>query len=361
VADSPAAALPVPIETDALIVGAGPVALFAVFELGLLEVGAQVVDSLPFVGGQCIELYADKPIYDIPALPFATGAELIERLQRQIAPFAAGFHLGQQVSEVALREDGRFDVATDAGQRFVAKAVVIAAGVGSFQPRRLKIEGLDAWRERQLFHRDPGPEATAGRRVVIVGNGEAAVTAALDAVEAGAASVTVVHRRDDFDAPTPLLLRFQSARTNGRIEVVTAQPSGMQSEGDLLQGLVVDGSDDSAKTLALDLLLVLLGWSPKLGPIAQWGLALQRKQLIVDTERFETSTPGIHAIGDAVTYPGKQKLIVSGFHEATLAAYAIAERVYPDRAQPLLYTTTSPKLHRLLGVDPANPAPPSLR
>jgi len=360
VAELSAAAPPAPTETDALIVGAGPVALFAVFELGLLEVGIQVVDSLPFVGGQCIELYADKPIYDIPALPFATGAELIERLQKQIAPFKAGFHLGQQVSEVTLREDGRFDVATDAGQRFIAKAVVIAAGVGSFQPRGLKIEGLDAWRERQLFHRDPGAETTAGRRVVIVGNGEAAVTAALDAVDAGATSVTVVHRRDDFDAPTPLLLRFQSARMNDSIEVVTAQPSGMQGEGNVLQGLVVDGSDGGARTLPLDVLLVLLGWSPKLGPIAQWGLALQRKQLIVDTERFETSTPGIHAIGDAVTYPGKQKLIVSGFHEATLAAYAIAELVHPERAQPLLYTTTSPKLHKLLGVDPANPSPQSL-
>jgi len=245
--------------------------------------------------------------------------------------------------------------------------LVLAAAAGASaddeearEVQRVLAKSLDAWRERQLFHRDPGPEATAGRRVVIVGNGEAAVTAALDAVEAGAASVTVVHRRDDFDAPTPLLLRFQSARTNGRIEIVTAQPSGLQSEGEVLKGLVVDGSDDRTRTLALDLLLVLLGWSPKLGPIAQWGLALARKQLIVDTERFETSTRGIHAIGDAVTYPGKQKLIVSGFHEATLAAYAVAERVHPDRAQPLLYTTTSPKLHKLLGVDPANPSPPAL-
>jgi len=361
VAELSAAAPPAPLETDALIVGAGPVALFAVFELGLLEVGAQVVDSLPYVGGQCLELYADKPIYDIPALPFATGAELIERLQKQIAPFGAGFHLGQQVSAVATRADGRFDVATDAGQRFIAKTVVIAAGVGSFQPRRLKIEGLDGWRERQLFHRDPGAAALAGRRVVIVGNGEEAVTAALDAVENGAANVAVVHRRDDFDAPASLLLRFQAARNDGRIEVVTAQPTGIESHGERLQGLVVDTSEGGTRTLELDLLLALLGWSPKLGPIAQWGLALKRKQLVVDTERFETSTKGIHAIGDAVTYPGKQKLIVSGFHEATLAAYAIAERVFPDRAQPLLYTTTSPKLHKLLGVDPANPPPPSLR
>jgi thioredoxin reductase (NADPH) len=230
---------------------------------------------------------------------------------------------------------------------------VIAAGVGAFQPRSLKIDGLAAWREKQLFHHDPGPERIGGRRVVVVGNNEAAVTAAIAAVEAGAASVVVVHRRDDFDAPTSHLLRFQSARMNDLLEVVLAQPSGIeQGDEGTLTGLVVDGNDGGTRTLPLDVLLVLLGWSPKLGPIAQWGLALAKKQLVVDTERFETSTPGIHAVGDVVTYPGKQKLIVSGFHEATLAAYAIAERVHPERAQPLLYTTTSPKLHKLLGVAP---------
>jgi thioredoxin reductase (NADPH) len=349
-----------PIATDALIVGAGPVGLFQVFQLGLLEVAAQVVDALPHAGGQCLELYADKPIYDIPALPYCTGRELIERLQKQIAPFAAGFHLGQVVSAVARRDDGRFAVATDAGQRFVAKAIVIAGGVGAFQPRRLKIDGLDRWRETQMFFRDPGAEAMSGRHVVVTGNGETAIAAALDAADHGGASVTMVHRRDDFDAPHLLRLRFEVARASGRIRFVAAQATGVTSEGDRLTGLVVDVNDGTTRTLALDVLLVLLGWSPKLGPIAEWGLALARKQLVVDPERFETSTPGIHAIGDVNTYPGKQKLIVSGFHEATLAAYAIAERVHPDRAQPLLYTTTSPKLHKLLGVAPdgADPALP---
>ncbi|MGZ5206495.1 MAG: NAD(P)/FAD-dependent oxidoreductase [Caldimonas sp.] len=346
------------IETDALIVGAGPVALFAVFELGLLEVGAQVVDSLPAAGGQCLELYADKPIYDIPGLPLCSGRELIERLQQQIAPFATGFHFGQLVSSVAPREDGRFDVTTDAGQRFVARAIVVAGGVGSFQPRRLKIDGLEAWRERQLFYRDPGSELTEDGDVVVAGNGEAAVAAALDALESGAASVTVVHRRDDFDAPDLLLLRFAVARSAGRIGFVAGQARGFTSEGDRLTGLVVDVNDGTTRTLALDVLLVLLGWSPKLGPIAEWGLALDRKQIAVDAERFETTTPGIHAIGDVNIYPGKRKLILCGFHEATLAAYAIADRVYPERAQPLLYTTTSPKLHKLLGVAPDGPEPP---
>ena len=340
------------IVTDALIVGAGPVGLFQVFQLGLLEVGAQVVDALPHPGGQCLELYADKPIYDIPALPYCTGRELIERLQKQIAPFATGFHLGQLVSAVARRDDGRFDVATDSGQRFIATAIVVAGGVGAFQPRRLKIEGLERWHEHQVSHRDPGAAATTGRHVVVTGNGEAAISAALDAADHGAASVTIVHRRDDFDAPHLLRLRFEVARATGRIAFVAAQATAVASEGDRLSGLVVDVNDGTTRTLALDVLLVLLGWSPKLGPIAGWGLALERKQLVVDVERFETSTPGIHAIGDVNTYPGKQKLIVSGFHEATLAAYAIAGRVHPDRAQPLLYTTTSPKLHKLLGVAP---------
>ena len=339
------------IETDALIVGAGPVGLFQVFQLGLLEVGAQVVDALPHAGGQCLELYADKPIYDIPALPYCTGRELIERLEKQIAPFRAGFHLGQLVSSVALREDGRFEVGTDAGRRFVAKAIVVAGGVGAFQPRRLKIDGLERWREQQMFHRAPGAAITAGRKVVIAGNGEAAVAAALEALESGAASVTLLHRRDDFEAPDLLLLRLGLARSAGRIGFVAGQARAIASEGERLRGLVVDVNDGTTLTLGLDVLVVLLGWSPKLGPIADWGLALERKQVVVDAERFETSTPGIHAIGDVNVYPGKRKLIVSGFHEATLAAYAIADRVHPQRAQPLLYTTTSPKLHKVLGVE----------
>jgi thioredoxin reductase (NADPH) len=341
-----------PIATDALIVGAGPVGLFQVFELGLLEVSAQVVDSLPHAGGQCFELYADKPIYDIPALPDCTGRELVERLQKQIAPFAAGFHLEQQVSSLQRRSDGAFDVATDSGTRFVAKTLVVAGGVGSFQPRRLKVEGLDRWYQAQVFHRHAEAIRQTAQHVVIVGAGAEAVATALAAVQAGAAGVTLLHRRDDFEASADELARLAEARAAGRIAFVAGQASGITRSGDRLTGLVVTCNDGSMRSLALDVLFVLLGWSPKLGPIADWGLALERKQVIVDTERFETSAPGIFAVGDINTYPGKRKLIVSGFHEATLAAYAIADRVYPERAQPLLYTTTSPKLHRLLGVDP---------
>jgi thioredoxin reductase (NADPH) len=347
-----------PIETDAVIVGAGPVGLFQVFELGLQEVRAEVVDSLPHTGGQCFELYADKPIYDIPAMPYGTGRDLTERLLKQIEPFGAGFHLDQQVNALARRDDGRFDVATSAGRRFVARAVVVAGGVGSFQPRRLKLDGLDRHRATQLFEHAATLHEHAGKRVVIVGGTAAAVAAAIAAGEDGAAaaaSVTLVHRRDDFDADEATRARLNALRASGRIEFVAGQPEAIVESDGRLAALTVLGSDGESRELPLDVLFVLLGWSPKLGPIADWGLALEKKQLVVDTASFETSTPGIFAVGDVNTYPGKQKLIVCGFHEATLAAFAIGELVHPERAQPLQYTTTSAKLHRLLGVAPGLP------
>ena len=346
------------IETDVVVVGAGPVGLFQVFELGLQEVRADVVDALPHPGGQCFELYADKPIYDIPALALCTGRELTERLLRQIEPFATGFHLEQQVSALKARDDGRFAVATSAGTRFVARAVVVAGGVGAFQPRRLKIDGVERHRGSQVFEHAGTLHAQAAKRVVIVGGGEAAVVAAVDAADAGAstpASITLIHRRDDLDAGASVLERLRELRAAGRVVFIAGQPESIVEDGARLAALGVLCSDGSTRTVPLDALFVLLGWSPKLGPIADWGLALEKKQLVVDTQRFETSTPGIFAVGDVTTYPGKQKLIVCGFHEATLAAFAIAERVWPERAQPLQYTTTSTKLHKLLGVAPTLP------
>lgn len=343
-----------PIDTDALIVGAGPVGLFQVFELGLQEVRCHLVDSLPHAGGQCVELYADKPIYDIPGLPFCTGRELVERLSKQIEPFGCGLHLRQLVNGVARRDDGRFDVETSTGTRFIATALVVAGGVGSFQPRRLKVEGLDRHRGARLFEHATALHEQAGKRVVIVGGGEAAVAAAIGAAEDGdtrAASVTLVHRRDDFDAGDAALARLQALRGQGRIVFIAGQIERVvDSDDGQLEGVDLLCSDGSNRSVLLDALFVLLGWSPKLGPIADWGLALEKKQVVVDTERFETSTPGIFAVGDVVAYPGKRKLIVCGFHEATLAAFAIGERVHPGREQPLQYTTTSPRLHRLLGV-----------
>jgi thioredoxin reductase (NADPH) len=346
------------IETDALIVGAGPVGLFQVFQLGLQELRAQVVDSLPHAGGQCLELYADKPIYDIPALPVCSGRELVERLLKQIEPFDCGFHLDQQVDAVSVRDDGRFDVTTAAGTSFVARTIVIAGGVGSFQPRRLKVDGLDRHRGTRLFEHAASLHEQAGKHVVIVGGGEAAVAAAIAAAADGAsraASVTLVHRRDDFDVADADRALLQSMRSDGRVTFIAGQPERVVEVDGMLAGLDLLCSDGASRTVPLDVLYVLLGWSPRLGPIANWGLALEKKQLVVDAERFETSVPGIFAVGDVVTYAGKKKLIVCGFHEATLAAFAIAARVYPERALPLQYTTTSPRLQALLGVGPGLP------
>jgi len=339
--------------TDALIVGAGPVGLFQVFELGLLGMTAQVVDTLPHAGGQCAALYGDKPIYDIPGLPFCTGQELTDRLLQQIRPFAAGFHLGQEVADVHQRDDGRFAVATSTGARFVATVVIVAGGVGSFRPRTLKIDGLAKYEGTQLFHHAVDPSSMVGERVVVVGAGEEALALAVQCASEGAqraASVLLLHRRDDFRASPATLAQFEMLREAGRIQFIAGQVTGLEESPDRLRGLLVQGSDGSAHTVPVDRLLVCLGLSPQLGPIAHWGLGLDRKQVNVDTEKFQTSTPGIFAVGDINVYPGKKKLILCGFHEATLAAYGAAQIVFPGRDTPLLYTTSSSQLHRRLGV-----------
>ncbi len=342
-----------PTETDALVIGAGPVGLFQVFELGLLEIAAHVVDSLPYAGGQCTALYADKPIYDIPGLPRCTGRELIERLQRQIAPFEAPLHLGQEVRTVQPQPDGRFLVESSAGTQWLARAVIVAGGVGSFQPRRLKIDGIEAFEGKQLRYHADGD--VAGQQVVVIGDGDAALEHAIHLTTPGpqqAASVTLMHRRDEFRAAPATLAAVQALRAAGRLQFIAGQATGITHGAGRLTGLVVQPPDGTPRNLALDALFVLTGLSPKLGPIADWGLALDRKQVVVDTATFETGTPGLFAVGDVNTYPGKKKLIVSGFHEAALAAYGVAARLRPGPPPPLEYTTSSTRLHRLLNVGP---------
>ncbi|AKJ28716.1 NAD(P)/FAD-dependent oxidoreductase [Caldimonas brevitalea] len=343
-----------PIETDAVIVGAGPVGLFQVFELGLLEIKAHVVDALAYPGGQCAELYPDKPIYDIPAVPVCTGRELTERLLQQIEPFGAQFHYGQEVSGVQRRDDGRFDVETSKGLHFITKTLFIAAGVGAFQPRALKVEGLDVYAERQLFYRVRNPAEFAGKQLVIVGGGDSALDWALHFAQHTAhkaASVVLIHRRDGFRAAPASVARMRALCEAHEMQFLVGQPTGIEESNGRLTGLKVTGADAVTRVVPLDALLVFFGLSPKLGPIADWGLALERRQVVVDTEKFETSIPGIFAVGDINTYPGKKKLILSGFHEAALAAFGAAPRVFPDRHIQLQYTTTSPKLHKMLGVE----------
>ena len=343
------------IETDAVVIGAGPAGLFQVFELGLLEIQAHVVDALPAPGGQCIELYPDKPIYDIPGLPFCTGRELTERLLQQIQPFGATFHLNQEVASVQRQADQRFLVQTTQGTRLLSKTVFIAGGVGAFQPRTLKVPGLERFQDRQVLYRVHDPAALAGQHVVVMGDDDIALEWALRLAQAGTIqprSVTLLHRRDAFRAASATVERMRQCCQTGAMRFLAGQIVGFTEDQGRLTHLQVISPDDHNEHLPVDRLLPFLGLSPKLGPIAEWGLALERKQLVVDTEEFGPSEPGLLAVGAVNTYPGKKKLIVCGFHEATLAAYAACAYVFPDEKVQLQYTTTSPRLHELLGVIP---------
>lgn len=345
---------PEPIQTDAVIVGAGPVGLFQVFELGLLEIKAHIIDSLAYPGGQCIELYPDKPIYDIPAVPVCTGKELTDNLLKQIEPFGATFHLGQEVTQVEKQADGRFFVATSKGTQFLTKTVFIAGGVGSFQPRTLKVDGLEKFDGTQLHYRVKNPAQFAGKNLVIVGGGDSALDWALNFVQEGpnkAESVILIHRRDGFRAAPASVAKMRELCDAYEMQFVVGQVTGYEQADGRLTQIKVTGGDGVTRTMPLDMLLVFFGLSPKLGPIAEWGLSLDRKQITVDTEKFETSTPGIFAVGDINTYPGKKKLILSGFHEAALAAFGASPYIFPEKRVLLQYTTTSPKLHKVLGVE----------
>jgi thioredoxin reductase (NADPH) len=337
------------IETDALIVGAGPIGLFQVFELGLLEIRAHLVDSLPLAGGQCAALYPDKPIYDIPAMPVCTGQQLVDALLKQIAPFAPAFHLGEEVQVVERREDGRFFVQTSQGTRFLTRTIFIAAGVGSFQPRTLKVSGIEHYLDKQLFYRVRDPQSFRNKDIVVCGGGDSALDWVLQFVDI-ARSVTLLHRREAFRAAPASVAKMRGLCEAGRMQSVTGQVTDFEAEDGKVRRITITGADGATRALELDCLLVFFGLSPQLGPIAQWGVELERRQLPVDTARFETSVPGIFAVGDVNTYPGKKKLILSGFHETALAAFGAASYVFPEKKIHLQYTTTSTRLHEVLGV-----------
>ncbi len=346
------------VRTDALIVGAGPVGLYMAFQLGLLEIKAHIIDALPYPGGQPETLYPDKPIYDLPGLPCISGRELTASLMQQITPMQVPMHLGDEVSGIEVLDDssGRsFKVSTRQGRTLHTRSIFVAAGVGAFQARHLKVAdaaGVDIARFEgsQLFyhlHQSPKPEG----HVLVVGGEDDALKAAI-AATSSAKRVTVLHRRDVFKAEPEVLEKFHALRQTGAIKVVAGQAlhySVDEASGRLTQ-LDVLTPESQTVTLDVDMLLVFLGLSPKLGPVAEWNLAMSRKQVEVNTETFTTSVPGIFAVGDINTYPGKKKLLVSGFHECALAAFGAAAYLRPDAPTLLQYTTTSSKLHQILGV-----------
>jgi thioredoxin reductase (NADPH) len=343
------------VEIDAVVIGAGPVGLFQVFQLGLLEISAHVIDSLPYVGGQCIELYPDKPIYDIPAVVACTGRELVAQLAKQAAPFKPTYHLGQSVRELKREADGRFALETSTGQRFLAKSVLIAAGVGAFEPRKLKVEGIEALEGSHLHYHAAPASALVGQDVWVMGGDESAVQSVLDLAalpdDRRPRSITLLHRREVLQAPAMVVAELLALREAGQLQFKVGQIVGFEHSAEhALTGLNIVDVDGVTTLHPAQQLVVYLGLSPKLGPVAEWGLTMERKQLQVDTEAFATSEPGIFAVGDINTYPGKKKLIVCGFHECVLAAFGTAAIVFPERKTLLQYTTTSPRLHQLLGV-----------
>ncbi|HTN96361.1 MAG TPA: NAD(P)/FAD-dependent oxidoreductase [Nordella sp.] len=336
------------ISTDAVIVGAGPCGLFAVFELGLLDIKCHVVDILDRPGGQCAELYPEKPIYDIPALPIVTGSELTHRLLDQAKPFKPEYHFNHMVTELKKLEDGKFELKTDGGLVFHAKVVVIAAGGGSFQPKKPPIPGIEAYEGQSVFYSVKKMETLRGRDILIVGGGDSALDWTLN-LQPIANSLTLLHRRDDFRAAPDSVKKMRELVAGGKMQLKLGQVTGLSGDNGVLASAQVKGTEGNFD-IAANAMLPFFGLTMKLGPVAEWGLNLHENLVPVDTAKFETSTPGIFAIGDINTYPGKLKLILSGFHEAALMAQEAFHHIHPGERLLFQYTTSSSSLQKKLGV-----------
>ncbi len=336
------------IKTDAVIIGAGPVGLFAVFELGLVDVKAHVIDILDRPGGQCAELYPEKPIYDVPGLAIVTGQELTDRLMEQIKPFGAEFHFSERV-ETLERIDGGFRLVTDADTAFECKVIVIAAGGGSFTPKRPPLPGIEAYEGTSVFYSVRKMDAFKDRDVLIVGGGDSALDWTLN-LQPVAKSLTLLHRRSEFRAAPASVQKMLELVDSGDVSFKLGQVTELHGKGGQLTAVTVKGSDGETFEQKADVMLPFFGLTMKLGPVANWGINLEENLIPVDTEKFETSEQGIFAIGDINTYPGKLKLILSGFHEAALMAQQAHKYVHPDKKLIFQYTTSSSSLQKKLGV-----------
>jgi len=342
-----------PIKTDVLIIGAGPIGLFAVFELGLLDMKAHLVDILDKIGGQCAELYPEKPIYDIPGIPMTSAQGLVDSLLAQIKPFGAQYHLGEMVESVEKIGDPQFRVKTDQGKEFISKIVVIAAGGGSFQPKRPPIQGIEPYEGKSVFYAVRKMEAFRGKHVLIVGGGDSALDWTLNLAPL-AKHLTLLHRRSEFRAAPDNVNKMMALVNQGKIDFVTGQVTSLVGADGQIKTVNVKSNDGSTFELNCDVMLPFFGLTMKLGPVANWGFELKNNELIpVETASFETSVPGIFAIGDINWYPGKLKLILSGFHEAALMAQKAHHYIYPEKRLVFQYTTSSTSLQKKLGVAPA--------
>ena len=336
------------IKTDAVIIGAGPVGIFAVFELGLVDIKCHVIDILDRPGGQCTELYPEKPIYDIPGLAIVTGQELTDKLMDQIKPFGAEFHFNQRV-ETLERLDGGFRVTTDAGTVIEAKVVVIAAGGGSFTPKRPPLPGIEQYENKSVFYSVRKMDNFRGRDVLIVGGGDSALDWTLN-LQPVAKSITLLHRRAEFRAAPASVQKMLTLVESGDVNFKLGQVTELHGTDGMLSSVTVKGADGSTFEQPTEIMMPFFGLTMKLGPVADWGLELDENLIPVDTEKFETSEKRIFAVGDINTYPGKLKLILSGFHEVALMAQQAHKYVYPEKKLIFQYTTSSSSLQKKLGV-----------
>ena len=338
------------IKTDVVIIGAGPCGLFQVFELGLLGLKCEVIDSIRNPGGQCAELYPDKPIYDIPAIQICTGQELTDALLQQIEPFEYGMTLNDEVVIIERQSANNFFLETSSGKKFQSKAIVIAGGVGSFQPRQLRVNNVEQFLNTSLHYRVKDSSVFRDKRLVVLGGGDSALDWVLDLVKI-TREMTLIHRRDEFRAVPASVSKMRQLHEKGKINLIeSAKVSELVGKGGQLNFIKVVTKDGLDSKIEIDNMLIFFGLAPKLGPIADWGLDINRKTINVDTEKFQTSETGIFAVGDINFYPGKKKLILSGFHEAALAAFAIKQQLEPNKRIHLQYTTTSSVMHKRLGV-----------
>lgn len=338
------------IKTDVVIIGAGPTGLFQVFELGLLDIRAHVVDSLRSVGGQCGELYPEKPIYDIPAYPVIGAQELIDKLMEQIAPFDPQFHLGQAVTDLQRKEDGRFTLVTSTGTEFDTATIIIAAGLGAFQPRKIRAKNASDFEDSHIHYKITEAEKLHGKDIIILGGGDSALDWTLELYDK-VTSLTLIHRRVDYRAQPASVNKMKALAAQGKLTEFHGMVREVIAEDGVFKGLRVANDQGETHALYCHDVYVFWGLSPNLGPVAEWGLDIAKRQISVDTEKFQTNEPGIFAVGDINTYPGKKKLILSGFHEAALAAFGVQKYLDPDKRVFLQYTTTSPIMHKRLGVE----------
>ena len=337
------------IKTDVVIIGAGPVGLFAVHQLGIKGLKAEVIDNLDRAGGQCIELYPDKPIYDIPAIPKCTGKELTENLLKQIKPFKTNFHFNDRVQQVS-NENNNWIVKTNNNKVFSAPNIIIAGGVGSFEPRKISLKESEKHEGKSIFYSVSDKNRFKGKKVVIFGGGDSALDWTLELSKIS--KVTLIHRRDEFRGAPHTLNEIKKLEKAGKLEVKTKYQISSIDGDKNIKSITIKNDEEKTIKIDTDYILGFFGLIMQLGPIAEWGLNMNRKTILVNTENFQTNKKGIFAIGDICTYPGKEKLILSGFHEAALASVECFKRARPKGKYKFQFTTSSKEIQERLGCKP---------